>query len=158
MFKIQKFKKENTEESALLIKRTFQKFNKEEYFEKSAVKRYLDFFDARKKSKEELLKKFSQCPIFYIAVENGKIIGIIRGTKNRIVNLFIDGKKHKTGIGKALVEKFEKEAEKQGSKIIKIRSSLYAVPFYQKMGYKKTTGIKNMAGLKFFPMKKILKK
>ena len=33
---------------------------------------------------------------------------------------------------------------------------MYAVPFYQKIGYKKTTGIRNLHGLKVQPMKKVL--
>jgi len=33
----------------------------------------------------------------------------------------------------------------------------YAAPFYQKIGYKKTTGIRNFRGLKVYPMKKALK-
>ncbi len=43
----------------------------------------------------------------------------------------------KKGIGKKLVKHFEKEAIKLGAKEIKIRASLYATPFYQKIGYKK---------------------
>ncbi len=53
------------------------------------------------------------------------------------------------------IEKFEKEAKKNSS-YIKTRASLFAVPFYRKMGYKKTTGIRKFKGLKIQPMKKIL--
>ncbi len=37
---IRKFKKKDTKEVALLIKNTYQKFNFEEFFEKSASQRY----------------------------------------------------------------------------------------------------------------------
>ena len=66
------------------------------------------------------------------------------------------GKKREGG-EHILVKKFERNAQKYGSKKIKIRASLFAVPFYKKMGYKKTTGIRNFKGLKIQPMKKILK-
>lgn len=81
---------------------------------------------------------------------------MIRGRKGRIINLFVVGKHHQKGIGKLLVNRFELESRKQGSKEIKVRASLYAVPFYQKMGYKKTTGIRNFRGLKVWPMRKEL--
>ena len=59
------------------------------------------------------------------------------------------------GIGKKLITQFEKQALKQGSNKIKIKSSLYAVNFYQNRGYKKSTGIKTaFKGLNFQPMKK----
>jgi hypothetical protein len=37
-----------------------------------------------------------------------------------------------------------------------LRSSLYATPFYESVGYKKTTGIRHFHGLRIQPMKKIL--
>ena len=61
---------------------------------------------------------------------------MIRGRPDRIINLFVDSKQHKRGIGRLLVERFEEEAGKQGSKLIRLRSSLYATGFYQRMGYK----------------------
>lgn len=91
-------------------------------------------------------------PIFFLAIDKQKIVGMIRGTENRIINLFVLGSYHGKGIGKKLVEKFEMEARKGNSKIIKIRSSLFAISFYEKMGYKKSTGIKNFKGIKIQPM------
>ena len=55
------------------------------------------------------------------------------------------------------VPKFENEAKKWGSKEIKIRASLFSVLFYERIGYKKTTGTRNFMGLKIQPMKKVLK-
>lgn len=94
--------------------------------------------------------------IFFVAEEEKKIVGYIKGNSNMIVNLFVLGNKHKKGLGRKLVLLFEKEAKRRNSRFIKIKSSLYAVPFYQKMGYKKTTGIRSFHGLKIQPMKKII--
>ena len=55
------------------------------------------------------------------------------------------------------MDKFEDEAQRKESREIKINASLYAVPFYQHMEYKKTTGIRNfrfISGLIFQPMLK----
>ena len=43
-----------------------------------------------------------------------------------------------------------------GSKSIKIRSSLYAVKFYEKMNFKKSTGLMKSKGRNYQPMKKLL--
>jgi hypothetical protein len=40
--------------------------------------------------------------------------------------------------------------------MIRIRSSLYAVPFYRKLGYKKSTGVRGFKGLKMQPIIKKL--
>jgi hypothetical protein len=39
-----------------------------------------------------------------------------------------------------------------------LRGSLYATPFYQSMGYRKTTGVRKLHGLKIQPMRKELKR
>lgn len=155
--KFRKFKKGDIRQVAKIKNSVFSKFNSSEYFKKDAIQWYLNFTNP-KKSDEELFEAFhiSDKSIFYVAEENNKIIGYIKGNKDRIANLFVLGNSHKKGVGKKLVGLLEKEAKKQNSKEIKIRSSIYAVPFYQKMGYKKTTGVRNFHNLKIQPMKKIL--
>ncbi|MDD2758339.1 MAG: GNAT family N-acetyltransferase [Patescibacteria group bacterium] len=100
------------------------------------------------------MEKFKKTQIFFVAIDRNKIIGLIRGNPGKIVNLFVDGKYHHNGTGKKLMERFQAEAKKINSKEIKIKSSLYAVPFYKKMGFKKTTGMRNFHGLKIWPMRK----
>ena len=153
--KFRRFKKEDIREVAKIKNSVFYNFNRFEYFKEDAIDWYLDFTNLEKTDKE-LIKAFniSNKSIFYIAEENNKIIGYIKGGKDRIANLFILKEYHKKGIGKKLVELLEKESKKQNSKEIKVRSSIYATSFYQKMGYKKTTGIRNFRGLKIQPMKK----
>lgn len=155
--KFRKFKKRDARQIAEIKNSVFSSFNKLEYFKKNAVSKYLSNTNP-KKSDQELFEAFkiTQDSIFFVAEEDDKILGYIKGNKNRIANLFVLGKTHRKGIGKKLVNLFEKEAEKQNSKEIKIRSSIYAIPFYQKMDYKKTTGVRNFHGLKIQPMKKFL--
>lgn len=154
--KIRKFKAKDTEEVAQLISNTYKKFNSLDYFDSEAAKKYINFFNPLVSSEKDILKVFSKATIFYVAVENDKIIGTIRGTFDRISSLFVDGNQHKKGIGKTLLKKFEKEAKKKGYNMIKLRSQPYSVKFYEKNGYKKTVGLRNSKGLKVYPMKKIL--
>lgn len=156
--KFRKFKKSDTKEVARIKTDVFKSCNQNEYFDKRAVYKYLERTDP-KRSEAELFKifNFSSLPIFYVAEDDKTgLLGYIAGNKNRIVNLFVEQNDHKKGIGKKLVELFEKEAKKQGAKEIRLRSSLFAVRFYEKMGYKKTTGVRNLRGLKVQPMKKSL--
>lgn len=134
--------------------KTFKKFNGSDFFIKEGVQKTLDYYDPNKNSDAELLAKFKKRPIAYVAETETEIVGIIRGTKERITSLFVDEKVHKQGLGKRLVTEFEKEARSLGSKKIKVRASLNAVSFYEKMKYKKTTGIRNFVGLKIYNVKK----
>ena len=152
---IHKYNPSDLQEIANLIRETFRKFNSKEG-NKKGIKKYLDYYDTRKNI-NKIKQTFSKNTIFFVIKKKNKIIGLIRGRKNKIENLFVKGEYHKRGIGKKLVEKFEKEAKKQKSKEIMIRASLYSVPFYKKMGYKKTTGMRNIKGIKIQPMKKRLK-
>jgi GNAT superfamily N-acetyltransferase len=153
---IRKFGRGDTKEVAALIFSTYKLFLSKEYFEKRAIQEYLDYYDPEKNSEVELLKRLNTAPIFYVAIGKDEIIGMIRGRKDKIINLYVNGSQHQKGIGRSLVQRFESEAKRLGSKEIKIHASLYATPFYQKLGYKKTTGIRNFHGLKVQPMKKIL--
>lgn len=122
---------------------------------KKAVKRYIGDFDS-KEDIEKSREKYKKTPIAFVAEIDNKVVGFVRGKKDKMTNLFVLKEYHKRGIARKLFEKFEKENKKLGSDIIRIKASLYAVPFYQKMGFRKTTGIRKMNGLKYQPMKKIL--
>lgn len=153
--KIRRFEEKDVINVANLSMRTFKKYNGSDYYEPESITNTLDFFNPNKNTKQELLEKFSKKPIFYVAEEGDKIIGMISGLPNRISSLFVDGTQHGKGIGKKLIEHFEIEAKKNNSNYIKIEASLYAVNFYEKMGYKKTTGIRNHMGLKIYNMEKV---
>ena len=57
--------------------------------------------------------------------------------------------------------RFEQECARQGGSAIKVAATLYALPFYLEMGYRRTTGVRAYrgfggSGLVYQPMKKIL--
>jgi GNAT superfamily N-acetyltransferase len=83
--------------------------------------------------------------------------------RQRVVlqSLFVAGSHHRRGVGRRLVERFEKDCRARGTMVIKVASTLYAVPFYQALGYRRSTGVRTMssfegAGLPYQPMKKRL--
>lgn len=75
--------------------------------------------------------------------DTGRIVGVLRGRPDRLQSLFVAGDCHGQGIGRQLVEQFETQAWDTGTEVIRLASSLFAVTFYQRMGYKKTTGVRS---------------
>jgi predicted N-acetyltransferase YhbS len=97
----------------------------------------------------------------FVAECDGEIVGVLRGRTTRLGSLFVRGDCHRRGIGRRLVERFEQEVAAQGSTVIKVASTLYAVPFYLAVGYKRTTGVRayhafGASGMAYQPMKKVL--
>jgi GNAT superfamily N-acetyltransferase len=98
----------------------------------------------------------------FVAEMDGGIVGVLRGRDDKLQSLFVRGDFHRRGIGRELVQRFEQECMRRGSRKIVLMSTLYAIPFYQVMRYKKSTGIRNMHsfegwGLKYQPMRKMLR-
>jgi len=92
----------------------------------------------------------------FIAECDGKVVGFARGRGERISSLFVDGRYHRRGIGTRLTAMLE-TALRKNTDIIRIRSSLHAVSFYERMGYRKTTGVRRFHGILIQPMKKVVK-
>lgn len=101
-----------------------------------------------------------QAAIMLVAVDETRIVGVLRGRTDRLQSLFVDGDYHRQGIGKELVAQFEQEALRAQTTAIRVASSLYAVPFYLKLGYKKTTGMRTGACFDgdYFPYQPMIKR
>lgn len=96
-----------------------------------------------------------------VAEDAGRIVGILRGRPERLGSLFVHRDYHRQGIGRRLVQRFEQESINQAVTVIRVAATLYAIPFYTTMGYKRSTGVRNGwsfegHGLQIQPMKKIL--
>jgi predicted N-acetyltransferase YhbS len=112
-------------------------------------------------SHREAVRSILQSPMLYVAEDDGEIVGVLRGRQNVLASLFVRGDRHRGGIGRRLVERFEHDSRAQGVTWIRVASTLYAVPFYTAMGYKKTTGVRpcptfDGTDLTAQPMKKLL--
>lgn len=92
---------------------------------------------------------------FYGAFENGKIYGVIATKdKTHIALFFVDGKYHKQGIGRKLYNKVE---SLNYNDFFTVNSSPYAHDVYKHLGFKDTDTEQCINGLRFYPMKKVLK-
>ncbi len=123
---------------------------------------------ARSQSSEhrKAIAQAIRAPLVLVAVDGNELVGVLRGgrqdTRQRIVlqSLFVRGDHHRQGIGRKLVERFERECCRQRPAVIRLASTLHAVPFYLSLGYKKSTGVRNGrsfqgVGLQIQPMKKV---
>jgi GNAT superfamily N-acetyltransferase len=100
-------------------------------------------------------------PICFVAENNDEIVGVLRGRRERLASLFVRKDFQHQGVGRQLVETFETEMRAQNVSVLRVAATLYAVPFYSKLGYKKSTGTRKSwsfdgYGLLVQPMKKIL--
>ena len=79
---------------------------------------------------------------------------------DRLASLFVHKTFHHQGIGRKLVEHFEREIIRRKGKVIRVAATMYGVPFYLKLGYKKSTGGRigwsfDGRGLPIQPMRKV---
>jgi GNAT superfamily N-acetyltransferase len=106
-------------------------------------------------------------PVVLVAEEGGAVVAVLRGGrvdgKGRAVlqSLFVDADHQRRGIARRLVARFERLCRKRGITVIKVASTLYAVPFYRALGYERSTGARTMRSfegkrLAYQPMKKTL--
>ncbi len=98
-----------------------------------------------------------------VAEEDGEIVGVLRGRPGRLASLFVHGNHHRRGIGRALVARFEAECRARGDAVIHVSATVYAVPFYRALGFKRSTGLRagwsfDGHGLPVQPMRKVLEK
>ena len=109
----------------------------------------------------EAIAQVIRAPMVFVADEDGEVVGVLRGRKERLASLFVREDHHRRGIGRRLAEQFEQECMRQEVTVIRVAATLYAIPFYTALGYRKTTGVRNGwsfegTGLKYQPMKKVL--
>ena len=147
----------------LLIKKTYSEFNLD-FVSPQGLSAYLGPFASAGTDDQDLLEAIHEVilsEIVYVAEKAGEIVGVLRGRLDRLGSLFVAKAYHRQGIGSALVEDFEQALRERGGKVIRVASSLYAVPFYLERGYKKSTGVRQGwsfqgRGLPIQPMKKVL--
>ena len=152
--KIRKYKDADFLQVCGLIHSTYSRFCAKES-SRIASKRYLDKFDVNK-DVSRLRVRYNNSKIVFVCEEAERIVGVVMGDYGKLVNLYVLEKFHKRGIAKKLYLKFEKENLKNNVFEIKLGATAYAALFYEKMGFKKTTGKRSFRGLSYQPMKKVL--
>jgi GNAT superfamily N-acetyltransferase len=110
---------------------------------------------------QDAIKQVLRTEMIFVAEDESEIVGVLRCRPGRLQSLFVREDHHNQGIGRRLVERCEQWSTSHDSQVIRLAATLYAVPFYQAVGYKKSTGIRNGwsfegEGLRYQPMKKEL--
>ena len=152
--KIRALRKSDIEEVASLIARVFGRFNGREGTP-AATKRYLGHYDLGPE-RAELEKKYFSATVCLVAVAGTEVVGVLRCNGEWVRNLFVEGGYHRRGIGSRLMDECERACRRQGLGVLRLNSTLYALPFYEVLGFRKTTGLRRKAGLVYQPMKKSL--
>ena len=170
---IRRYRESDAASAGRLIAKTFAEFNLS-FASPEERDRFLGPFrhaDSPEEAHQAAISTVIRSETVLVAVDiggaqdadEGKLVGILRGRKGRLASLFVQGEYHRQGIGRGLVERFEQEQLQQGAAAVKVAATLYAVPFYLRMGYKRTTGIRSGrsfegVGLPYQPMKKVLER
>lgn len=125
-----------------LIKQTFLECVAPDYDE-PGINNFFKFAED-----EDLLKQL----VFYAALHNNKIIGILAvdDKLNHICLFFVDKDLQNTGIGTPLFKRFLNEST---PKVVTVNSSPFAVKVYEKLGFT-ATGIRQVSdGIVYIPMR-----
>lgn len=171
MFIIRRYRKSDARQVGILIAETYDRFNLSQLTARQQQEMLGPFFFAQSTDPvhRNAIAQAIRAPTVLVAEMDGEIVGVLRGGRldglGRTVlqSLFVSGSHHRQGIGRKLVESFEKEYMGRGVTVFKLLSTLYAVPFYLSMGYRKSTGVRFIhsfegRGLPSQPMKKVVKK
>ena len=137
----------NEKDEALLFAKKVYIESKDESYSEQGIKTFCNFVDNKK-----ITKSFK----VYGAFENNILKGIIAtdSQKRHICLFFVDKVSQGKGIGKELMQVVVNDNE---NSYITVNSSRYGVPIYEKLGFIKIEEEKEQDGLKFTPMKLILK-
>ena len=146
MIEIKQLLNNEKAEALLFAKRVFIE-SEDESYSKEGIETFCNFVDNKK-----ITKSFK----VYGAFEDNILKGLIAtDRRKRHINLFFVGKDSQgKGIGKKLMNIVVNNNE---NSYITVNSSRYGVPVYEKLGFIKMEEEKEQDGLKFTPMKLILK-
>ncbi|MEN8172895.1 MAG: GNAT family N-acetyltransferase [Chloroflexota bacterium] len=164
MIRIRNYKEKDADEVGRLIADTYAEFNlafasPEDRNLMLGPFRYARSADEKHQA---AIAEVLRSPVILVAETGGEVVGILRGRKERLASLFVHKKQHHQGIGRRLVGAFEAEMLVQGVSVIRLAATLHAVPFYSRLGYKKSTGVRtgwsfDGYGFPYQPMKKMLR-
>lgn len=166
MISIRSYRESDAAPAGKLIAATYRAYNLS-FLSSGEQDAYLgpfQFADSEEVQHQEAIAQILRAPLILVAEnEAGELVGILRGRKDRLPSLFVRGDRHRQGIGTRLMAQFEQSCLAQGGDVIRLASTLYAVPFYESLGYKKSTGARrgwsfDGQNFQWQPMKKILVK
>ncbi|ALF24671.1 GNAT family N-acetyltransferase [Fusobacterium nucleatum] len=146
MIEIRQLLNKEKDKALLFAKRVYIE-SKDESYSEQGIETFCNFVNNK-----EMTKLFK----VYGAFEDNILKGIIATDrrKRHISLFFVDKVSQGKGIGKELMKVVVNNNE---NSYITVNSSRYGVPIYEKIGFIKTEEEKEQDGLKFTPMKLVLK-
>ncbi|ASS39634.1 GNAT family N-acetyltransferase [Fusobacterium sp. oral taxon 203] len=146
MIEIRQLLNNKKDETLLFAKKVYIE-SKDESYSEQGIETFCNFVNNK-----EITKSFK----VYGAFEDNVLKGLIAtdSQKRYICLFFVDKVSQGKGIGKELMRVVVNNNE---NSYITVNSSRYAVPIYEKLGFIKMEEEKEQDGLKFTPMKLILK-
>ncbi|MBN1656792.1 MAG: GNAT family N-acetyltransferase [Anaerolineae bacterium] len=145
MIEIRPYREEDAANVGLLIADTYDRFNLSfaPPEERGAFLGPFQHARSPDPAHQEAIARVIRSAVVLVAEEEGEIVGVLRGRTERLGSLFVRGDHHRRGIGRRLVERFEEESRRQGVTVIRVAATLYGVPFYAALGYKRSTGLRS---------------
>jgi GNAT superfamily N-acetyltransferase len=134
--KVRKFQNKDARKLSYLIKRALNEVNIKDYPKKVIV--YL----SKQNAPSKLIEKSKRRDI-YVIVDGDRILGTAGLENNNVFSVFVNPAYHGKGVGQKLMGYIERVAKKRGIDRLKLPSSLTAVSFYEKLGYKKIKKVFN---------------
>lgn len=136
-----------------LILEVFMEFEAPEYSDEG-IKTFTDY--VMSDETRQILLYGSN--IFLGCYHKKKLIGIVAFRNDSHVSLlFVDKNYHRKGIATQLMKKAVNISKRKGVREITLNSSPYAVPFYHRFGFVDTDMQLLTDGIKYTPMKYIIK-
>lgn len=126
---IRKGKKEDAKEISELVKQSILATHTEIY-PQDEIDHKLSIYS------EENVKEYIEKGEYFVAEEDGKIVGCVLAKENDMRSLYIDPKYMRKGLGTQLAQIAEDCIRKNGNDFVDIWASLVSVDFYKKRGFK----------------------
>lgn len=160
---IRPFRPSDAGPAGRLIAETFRKFNLA-YAPPAEQEKLLGPFrnaNSEDRKHRHEIARVIDAPWALVAIADDRVVGVLRGSPGRLHSLFVRECYHRQGIGRRLMETFERKCLDAGAEKITLQATLFAVPFYRALGYKRSTGVRSGRcfdgdGFPYQPMKKLL--
>ena len=129
---IRLFTEEDSLEISNIVRRCFKEINSK-YYPESVIKYMYDFY-----TPQSIIER-ARKEQYFVYVDNNQVLGSgsINIAEKYIGTVFINPDFHRKKIGKQIMARIEKYSLKKKVKEVYVDSSLNAIDFYKKLGYKK---------------------
>ena len=129
---IRKFRKKDVYKASNAVKRA-ERITLKKYYPQGIINEF-----CKKNNPKNFLIRAKERQ-FFVAEDkvSDRILGVIAIKDNQLKTFCVDPTYQKRGVGRKLYERFKKEALKRKLKKVVVYSSLYAIPVYERFGFKK---------------------